>query len=115
MFGELARDEGLSAEQEIMHVMKSTLDRFPQEMVKRVTRLKEHLTLYRTQYISWKLSTRVRLMSLSVKTVRILERSVTLVSMEPNSKQRSATAECAFKTHHNSESTTPLELLSFIV
>ena len=41
MSGELARDEGLSAEQEIMRVMESTLDRFQQEMVKRFTRLKE--------------------------------------------------------------------------
>ena len=41
MFGELARDEGLSAEQEILRVMKRTLDRFQQEMVKRFTRLKE--------------------------------------------------------------------------
>ena len=41
MSGELARDEGLSAEQEIMRVMKSTLDRFQQEMVKRFTCLKE--------------------------------------------------------------------------
>ena len=41
MSAELARDEGLSAEQEIMRVMKSILDRFQQEMVKRFTRLKE--------------------------------------------------------------------------
>ena len=60
-----------------------------------------NFALYRTRYISWTLSTRIRLMSLSVKTVRILERTVTSVSMEPNSVQRYTTAECPFNTRHH--------------
>ena len=74
--GELARDESLSAEQKIMRVMKSTLDWLQQEMVERFTRLMElnakcdgHDTL------SWKLSTRVRLMPLFGTTVRAMEQS----------------------------------------
>ena len=39
--GELARDDGLSAEQELMRVMRSTLDRLQQEMIKIFTRLKD--------------------------------------------------------------------------
>ena len=41
MSGGLALDESLSAEQEIMRVMKITVDRLQHEMVKRFTCLKE--------------------------------------------------------------------------
>ena len=88
MSGELARDEGLSPEQEIMRVMESTLDWFQQEMVKRFTRLKELNAKFGS------LQDTVHLMEVehqgstdvtAVKTVRILERYVTPVSMEQNS------------------------------
>ena len=41
MPGELARDAGLSAEEEIVRIMKSILDRLQQEMTTRFTRLKD--------------------------------------------------------------------------
>lgn len=41
MPGELARDAGLCAEQEIVRVMKSVLDRFQQELNSRFNRLKD--------------------------------------------------------------------------
>ena len=41
MPGELGRDDGLSAEQELMRVMRSSLDRLQQEMIKIFTRLKD--------------------------------------------------------------------------
>ena len=41
MPGELAQDEGLSAEQEAVRIMKSALDRLNQEMTTRFTRLKD--------------------------------------------------------------------------
>lgn len=41
MPGELARDAGLTAEEEVVRVMKSTIDRLQQEMNTRFTRLKD--------------------------------------------------------------------------
>ena len=40
MPGEMARDVGLSSEEEIERIMKSILDRFQQEVTTRFTRLK---------------------------------------------------------------------------
>ena len=41
MPGELARDAGLSAEEEIVRVIKNVIDRFKQEVKTRFTRLRD--------------------------------------------------------------------------
>ena len=110
MPGELARDDGLSAKQELMRVMRSTLDRLQQEMVKRFTRLKDlnaNFGFYSARYISWKLSTKIILMPLC-------QNCNDLATVYHTDFDGSG-CRILIRTRHDSEPTTPLELLSVIV
>ena len=114
MYGELGQDDGLSAEQELMRVMGSSLDRLQQEMVKIFTRLKDMKAKFGFLLDTVHLMEVEHQDSTDATLCQNCNDLATIYHTDFDGSELYAEicdSRLLLRTHHDSKPTTPLELL----